>query len=698
MKLYIYVLLPALLVSNLQAQTPVAPTPVNPAEVIDLSSFKITSAFELGYRFNLIGGDESFYRSNVNYGNGVRLLSNSFTANSKDGHGKYFDELSLSTQGLGNDPYQVALIRAEKNGWYRYDGTWRTNNYTNPLQISGESGALKNSHRDMEDHDVFITPAKWLKLRAGFTRVENRGPAIQNLQLYISGLYPLPTPSERGATHGESVLPLLDNLRQDSNDYRFGGDIEYKGFRLSLTRQLSYYKEDSSYNSLVPGQPYSEPNKSVATSYFLSAPMHVQTPTWFGTLSTVRKSWSMNGRISYMKSSSQFAYDEAATGYLSTGTVANGQISTITLNNALTNVATWGPSGAARRPYVSGDYSFTYQPTERLSITSDTSAFNNRVDSTSQILQTSTNAATKNIFWGFYMDVARYGETLDANYRVTPWLALNANYMYTDRSVDQRTYRMGTTTSNAPGAVSNHVNMESVGFRLKPFKTLSVSLDAGVGRDNGPFTPESLARYHTLRGRIDYRTRKLRLSGTYRQLYNLNAPVLYSYSSSHQRTISGTASYQLRGNWSLDASYSKLHQDTFSELYVELPSAAGPITNVRGYNSIYLSNVHSATFLMRGHYGRTTFSAGYNLVLDAGDGRSQQNLGLTNVALAYLASAQTFPMTYQAPLARLSIKILPKLQWNAGWEFYRYNQQFATFGYQPYYRAQTGYTSLLFTY
>jgi hypothetical protein len=58
----------------------------------------------------------------------------------------------------------------------------------------------------------------------------------------------------------------------------------------------------------------------------------------------------------------------------------------------------------------------------------------------------------------------------------------------------------------------------------------------------------------------------------------------------------------------------------------------------------------------------------------------------------------TFPMTYQSPLARLSLKIAEKAQLNFGWEFYRYNQKFAYFGYQPYYRAQTGYTSLTFTF
>ena len=91
---------------------------------------------------------------------------------------------------------------------------------------------------------------------------------------------------------------------------------------------------------------------------------------------------------------------------------------------------------------------------------------------------------------------------------------------------------------------------------------------------------------------------------------------------------------------------------------------------------------------------RGTIWLGYNITQDTGDGRAVQNLGLTDPAAAYLAGRQTSPMRYQAPMARLSIRLSPKLQWNTGWELYRYNQTFAFFDYQPYYRAQTGYTSL----
>ena len=281
---------------------------------------------------------------------------------------------------------------------------------------------------------------------------------------------------------------------------------------------------------------------------------------------------------------------------------------------------------------------------------------------------------------------------------MTKWLALNASYQYSDRVVDQVLKRSGTTNSSSPGSLSNHLNAETIGFRLKPLKSLTMNRDAGVGRNNSPYTPSSLANYHTLPRRLDYRLRRLRFNGTYRQLYNLNAPLLCSYDASHSREITASSAYELRRKWGLDASYSSLHRDAFSSLWAELP-VNGAIVNVRGYSSIYVSNVHSLTVASKTLLQKRLRCLQV-IVLHAmqGDGRNVQNLGLADPAAAFLAGVQTFPMSYQAPLARLSVQVSPKTQWNAGWQFYRYNQQFAYFGFQPYYRAHTGFTSLSFTY
>ena len=116
------------------AQQVVAPTPeqVGPPRGDNVGNYNITQSFETGYRFSVVSGDIGEYRSVVNYGNGIRLLGSNLSINSKDGHGKWFDEILLNTIGLGNDPYQSVTLRVAKNGLYQYNMTWRLDDYFNP--------------------------------------------------------------------------------------------------------------------------------------------------------------------------------------------------------------------------------------------------------------------------------------------------------------------------------------------------------------------------------------------------------------------------------------------------------------------------------------------------------------------------------------------------------------------------------------
>ena len=41
---------------------------------------------------------------------------------------------------------------------------------------------------------------------------------------------------------------------------------------------------------------------------------------------------------------------------------------------------------------------------------------------------------------------------------------------------------------------------------------------------------------------------------------------------------------------------------------------------------------------------------------------------------------------------------LPKLRWNAGWQFYGYGEDFHIFGYKQNYNAHTGFTSVLWSF
>jgi hypothetical protein len=90
---------------------------------------------------------------------------------------------------------------------------------------------------------------------------------------------------------------------------------------------------------------------------------------------------------------------------------------------------------------------------------------------------------------------------------------------------------------------------------------------------------------------------------------------------------------------------------------------------------------------------------GYSIVKDVGDGRAQAVQPATaDPVKALLSSVQTFPLTYQSPLARFSVRISPKVRWNAGWQFYGYGEKFELLGYYQNFHAQTGFTSLLWSF
>ena len=185
--------------------------------------YNIVQSWEFGYRFASIGGDEGKYRSDVNYRDGFRLLSSNLTVNSKDGHGHWFDEIVLSTQGLGNDPYESATFRVQKNRLYRYDLLWRQNDYFNPGSDSGRGEHLEDTTHRWQDHDLTLFPQSAFRVRAGYSRVTQNGPALTTEQEFDSR---------------SDVFPIFRNIRQQFNEYRLGGDGDWKGFRFTRAAAL----------------------------------------------------------------------------------------------------------------------------------------------------------------------------------------------------------------------------------------------------------------------------------------------------------------------------------------------------------------------------------------------------------------------------------------------------------------------------
>src|SRR3954447_1561306 len=224
---------------TLGAQQVVAPTPetVGSARGENSGNYNITNSFETGYRWSLVGGNLGEYRSDVNYRNGLRLLGSSFSMDSKDGHGRYFDQILLNTMGFGNDPYQSATLRIQKNGLYRYDMNWRSNDYFNPgLTIEGGFHRM-DTERRMQNHDFILFPQAKFRVRAGYSRNVQDGPALStSLELDNN-------------SNVSSGYPVFADIRRQFNEYRLGADVDFAGFKFTLLRRWDFFKEDTPYSA-----------------------------------------------------------------------------------------------------------------------------------------------------------------------------------------------------------------------------------------------------------------------------------------------------------------------------------------------------------------------------------------------------------------------------------------------------------------
>ena len=658
----------------LQAQQVVAPTPdaVGSPRGENTGDYNITNSFETGYRWSIVNGDAGMYRSDVNYGNGLRLLGSSLTVDSRDGHGHYFDEILLNTIGLGNDPYQAATLRVRKNGLYEYDMTWRLDDFYNPgLDISG-GAHLMNTSRRIQDHDFTLFPNGAFQLDLGFSRNTQNGPALTTAQEFDTR---------------SSAFPVFENVHRQWNEYRLGVRANFAGFTFIARHTWDYYKDDPVDTFSGQEVAGTQNDLGALTQFQRTQPFHGSTPGWLGNLFTHRKLWALNARMTYTGGTGDFALDEMATGTSRFGAAANRQI-----------VVT----GNGGRPNLAGDFSVSFFPTQNLTIVNNSSVHDLRIAGDNYYTEFDNGTGLATTFAFEFLGVRTIANDTDINYRLKDWIGFFAGYTYSERQIRQTD---ASALPSIPGTAfsdsyvsENHLNAARLGIRLRPLKPLTVTLEGELGRNNKPLAPISEDNYHTLNARVQYRTRHLQLSTEYRQIYNLNAPLSLSYYTSHSRTYSGSASWSPKDWFSIDATYNKLHLDTLGSLEF-FAGVLGPQLQT-GYDSLYISNIHAGDVGVRFAVSkRADLYVGYSITKDVGDGRSSAvPPGTTDPVQALLSSVQTFPLTYQSPLARLSIRISPKVRWNAGYQFYGYGELFHLLGYNQNYNANTGYTSLLWSF
>ena len=135
-----------------------------------IRGMEATGVVDVGYR-SIAGfqGNQDYYRSVVNLGNGPRLLFANLDFQSPLGTKKYFDKLHFDASAWGGDPYNTMRSMRKKAEVYEFNFNYRNVDYynyiptfANPLLLEG---VLVGQHsydtaiRTM-DFDLTLRPGK----------------------------------------------------------------------------------------------------------------------------------------------------------------------------------------------------------------------------------------------------------------------------------------------------------------------------------------------------------------------------------------------------------------------------------------------------------------------------------------------------------------------------------------------------------
>jgi len=665
--------LAVLLAAAAGAQPVVTPTPDAPGDLEEAGPYTISNSFETGHRFAEVAGNEDAYRSSVNYGNGLRLFEGELRIHSKEGRGTLFDEFSFNTQGAGRDPYQSHIVRAEKHKYFRYDMQFRIVNYNNrlPSLWNGEQGV--NSERIFQNHNLTLFPGSRIEVLLGFDRNKHTGPSFTSQGLNTS----------IGEFDADNFVRMRRRIRQVNNQYRAGVNFQVFGLAVTFQQALDNYKEDPVFAdaSQVPGV---VDNVQPVERLRRDEPIHGNTPVTSVAIRTEKERLlNFHGRYVYSSGERNFILSEdlAAAG---PGAAAPTLRHTFIL-------------GDADRKQGTGDLTVTLLPNPKWAVTNTTSINDTRISGASAFLETTVFT---NEFVEFEMlDIRHITNSTEVNFRPVPKLSLYGGFHFTTRRIRTRNildfpeFQFDSELAEQDNDIHSTVG----GVRWRPLRGLRMSFDFEVGDADNPFTPIAEREFHNEAARIQWRKNGLLLGFTFKNAQNDNNFSLINHSSTSRQFSAQGAWSHPTGKFTLDANYAKIEINTASGIFnffdgsEEAPRAA----------NLYISNLHTFYFGSRiAPRERFTFYLGYSISKDTGADRDLTfaegvEPNFPDFGFDGVNFFNSFPLTYQSPQARLSVRLNKLVELNLGWQFYNYEERFS--GAQNF-NAHVGYSSLRWTF
>lgn len=343
--------------------------------------YAVTQSVEVGYRDSMINGNINNYDTFSDLNSGVRLFDYTVDMRSIDHKGIFFDNLSFTNSGYGGDPNDISRLRIDKSNLYDFRAMfrrdhdyWNYNLLANPLNPTTgpiPNGALLNSpqaldlSRKMQDYDLTLFPQGNFRIRAGFSRNADNGPAAATVE-------------------GGTEPYLTETVNEVTNSYRMG--VDYRGLpktTLSYDELLTYtyinnYTTDQGFPfQLANGQPVDIGFVSTGTT-----PCTINTST-LPTVSSTCNGYTFYSQINNPRSAfpvERFSFESSyLKNFVTSGSVSYSE-SKNTVPGFFEDIAGWssrtlaagsttGGPAWAHRVSTSANWSGDYSITEKLSLT-----------------------------------------------------------------------------------------------------------------------------------------------------------------------------------------------------------------------------------------------------------------------------------------------------------------------------------------
>ena len=643
----------------------------------DLGSYNVNSSLEFGVRGLSVSGSDNKYRSDLNYGNGFRLFDSSFLLRSKTGNGGAFDEFLVNTSGWGGDPQGATRVSVEKSGLYRFDANVRRTRYFNALTSFANPLATPlgqhtaNQRHNFSDFDFTGLPDnRKLRFHVGFSRDTREGPGTTTAR-FSGDEYRIDT-----------------NIDTRAHDFRAGIDAFVLGFDLSFMQGARYFHDNTSQTVTLTNQGNNTTNTSRIDQLVRETPAQ-GTHFWsrFNVHRLFAQKLDFTGRYVYLSGTSRYSFFEQATGRQSNGNLAVPQ--------------TASARGEAKRPSSIGDIGLTFLATSKFRISNSFRYDNFRINGEEplvDVLRQRTVAGaplatvTTVSFFGRTTNYRRFLNTIEADYQFSPSYSVHAGYRFTDRHIVLASLDRTTTIATRDEAVDNQTHSAIFGFKARPMKAWTIYFDGEHGDADSVFT--RLANNDFTNFRVRNRVNvndKLSFTVAFITKDNTNpADVITSPNvpfgtpaealdvSVKSRHFTSSVDWTPNGMFSMSGGYTHMRVTSIAGILL-------PISNQRrvGESQYYSrDNFFFFNAFLR-PTPRLTFYAGYHINRDDGQG---DRVSPSNVILI-----DSYPMSFQSPEARVTLKLNRILDWNVGYTYYNYKDRF--FPIQNYH-SHLPYTSL----